>query len=478
MNLNLSLLMPEWAAFGSLFVLLFLETLRGQKSDKGNLGLKLSIVGAAATFATVLLTSSSSGEAFGGMYILDPFARFFKAFFVLVLAGIIFISSRHFTDETSHRTNDFYLILWCTLMGLFFLVSANDLLVVFISLEIVTLSFYIMAAYERKKMTAIESGLKYLIVGSLASAFMIFGIALIYFAGGTTSLPEVRIAFGEDPSNRLMLLGMLFILSGLGFKVASVPFQLWVPDVYQGAPTPVVAFLSIGSKAAGFAVLMRLFFTVFPGFAQKDLLFTFLAIATLAYGNLAALVQTNMKRLLGYSSIGHAGYLLMGLIVGRTAGGSALLYYLIAYAVTSLAVFLVVTIIGKKTESNEISAYRGLAKRSPFLAACLFISLLSLAGVPPLAGFFGKFLILFGAIQTQHYLIAVLGALAVAVSLYYYLSIVRVMYFEDSSKEDNDIKLCPATKTVLGILIVGIFVVGIWQAPFYNFCQQAVATLF
>ena len=481
MGFNLSLLFPEILAAAFFLLLLVRELLMPASDKKSTLvpGGLIAFIGALSLFLSLITLSGRTGTAMGGVFILDPLALFFKTFFSFTVMFILLMSQEFFRAHAG-KSGEFFLILFSSLIGLFFLVSSNDFLLLFISLEILTLSGYIMAAYSKQDLFSIESGLKYLILGSLASAFLIYGVSLLYVATGSTHLPEIRIAVmsPDQASPSLILLGILFVLSGLCFKVASVPFQLWVPDVYEGAPTPVVAYLAVGSKAAGFAILMRLLFTVFlPLEPFRALLFATLAAMTLLYGNLGALVQTNIKRLFGYSSIAHAGYLLMGVAAGKEAGRAALLYYLIAYAVSNLAAFFVITLCEKEIQSNHITAYRGLAKRSPFLAGTLFIALLSLAGVPPLAGFFGKFLILLAAVKAHLGWLALLGALAVAVSLYYSLTIVRMMYFEESSSE-TPIHIPFAVRTALMLLVAGILIVGFWQTPFLGFALQAAQSLF
>ena len=512
--MNFYFLLPEAAAFGVLVVSTLTVIARseatkqsqgwlrpfGARNDGGGFLLTLSFAGIFLVLISLLPLAGKEEAAFGGMFILDPLAAFFKAFFTLVLAVVICMSSEFFPPPhpplspqggEGKGEGEFLLILWTSLLGLFFLVSANDFLLLFISLEIFTLSLYILAAYLKHSLVSIEAGLKYLILGSLASAFLIYGISLLYVAAGSTGLPDIREAFRREPHNRLILLGMLFIISGLGFKVASVPFQLWVPDVYEGAPTPVVAYLSVASKGAGFALLLRLLFTVFIPFdSGRVLLFSGLAAMTLVYGNLGALVQTNIKRLFGYSSIGHAGYLLIGIAAGKEAGTSAVIYYLMAYAVSNLAAFLVITVVSRggvsppdagrgdrAPASDRIDACRGLAKRSPFLAGTFFVALLSLAGVPPLAGFFGKFLILLAAVRSNLEWIALLGALAVAVSLFYYLTLVRVMYFEEPN-DASPLALSPFVKFILILLVLSIFALGLWQAPFFAFSLSAARSLF
>ncbi|MDP3919282.1 MAG: NADH-quinone oxidoreductase subunit N [Candidatus Omnitrophota bacterium] len=475
MNIMWSLLIPEWTVFAFLMILLFGEMFSREFS--GKLASQVTFLGSFVTLIACFSVLGVTDSTFGGSFMVDSLATFFKIFFAITLIGVVPMCHEFF-DRRLKNPGEFYLVLWSSLLGLFFLVSANDLLLLFIALEIFTLSLYIMAAYLKHELLSIEAGLKYLILGSLASAFMIYGISLIYVSCGSTSFPVIREVFALRTTHSLILLGILFILSGVCFKVAAVPFQFWVPDVYEGAPTPVVAYLSVASKAAGFAILLKLLFTVFIPFeAARTLMFSVLAAMTILYGNLGALVQTNIKRLFGYSSIGHAGYLLIGIAVGGEAGTSALLYYLVAYGLTNIAAFIVITEVGRRVGSDKIDAYRGLAKRSPFLAGTFFVALLSLAGVPPLAGFFGKFLVLLAAVRGGLGWLALLGALAVAISLFYYLSLVRMMYIEESSSEQA-IGVSPVSRFLLVILTASIILVGFWQEPVLSFTRTAVHALF
>ena len=292
-----------------------------------------------------------------------------------------------------------------------------------------------------------------------------------------TSLPGVAEAFAVASGNKLMLLGLLFLIGGIVFKVASVPFQLWVADVYEGAPTPVTAFLSVGSKAAGFVIALKVLFGVFQPAVVIGPLFALLAALTIVYGNLGALLQGNIKRLFGYSSISHAGYLMIGIAAGTIEGAAALIFYLMAFAVSNLAVFLVITIAGRTLGGDRIEHYRGLSTRSPFLAGVMFLGLLSLAGIPPLAGFFGKFLILLASVQSGLNWLALLGALAVAVSLYYYLGIVKTMYV-DEAVSTKPLVLTRTSCVMLSVLAAAILGMGLFQAPFLEAAQRVAGTLF
>lgn len=476
--MNLSLLAPEWLVITTLVILTFFELFPVQDEilykKIRNL---LHLSGLIAVSAALICVHSTTQTAFNGTVISDPFAVFFK-FIFLIAAGVVIQTTREFFYNRPERSHEFFLVLWITLAGFFLLVSANDFLIFFLALETVTLGFYVLNSYLKHDPSAIEAGMKYFILGSLASAVLIFGVSLLYVAAGSTLFPDVRSAFVLDPHNPLLVSGALMVLAGLFFKAGSFPFQFWIPDVYEGSPTPAVSFLSVASKAAAFAAILRLLYTVFPPLEEKRvMLFGTLALATLIYGNLGALVQTQMKRLLGYSSIGHAGYLLIGVAAGRSLGVSAVLYYLAAYAVTTLAVFLCVTIASRELASDRIDAYRGLGQKSPFLAGVLFIALLSSAGVPPLAGFSGKFFILLAAMQEGLTSLTLIGILAVVVSLYYYLAIVRTMYFEKPVSE-TPIALCSTSRIVLILLALAIAGAGIFQAPLLHITDNAARFLF
>jgi NADH-quinone oxidoreductase subunit N len=469
-TLTLSALIPEGILLGLLLISLTAEAI--QKDKARRILWPLTGIGIFLALASVALTGGKRFFAFGGMFVSDPLAQFFKIILSVSALTVLWISKKFF-EARSERSSEFFLTLLAALLGMFFLVSAHDTLLLFISLEIVAFSFYIMTAYLRRDLLSTEAAVKYLILGSLSSAFLIYGISLIYATCGSTAFGAIRAAFESGPRNLTMQLGLLLIISGIGFKIAAVPFQLWVPDVYQGAPTPVTAFLITASKTAGMALFVRLLDGVFPSWAhERTVLFSALAALTLIYGNFAALLQTNIKRLWGYSSIGHAGYLLMGLASGPTLGTPAVLYYLIAYVVTNLAALFVIMLVGKTTGSEEIKTYRGLAKRSPVLAAALFVALLSLAGVPPLAGFFAKFLVLLAAVRSHLEWLALLGALIAAVSLFYYLSIVRMMYLEEPESAEPIAPGKPVEIFLL-ILIAAIILMGFYQAPFFGLALRS-----
>jgi NADH-quinone oxidoreductase subunit N len=406
------------------------------------------------------------GESFQSMLAVTHFSGLYKCFFTAT-AAVVVIMTRQFQRHLPAHLGAFYMLLFTALLGTFVLASMRDLLMLFLGLELLTFSLYIMAAYLKAEAKSIEAGMKYLILGSVSSGFLVYGIALLYGFAGGTSFTQVQNAFTYAltvPATAYA--GMVLVLAGLGFKIAASPFNLWVPDVYEGAPTPVVALLSVGSKMAGAMALLQLLTGIFAPIAAFWMpLLAALSVATLLYGNLGALAQTNIKRLLGYSSIGHAGYLLMGLSTGSVAGAEAVTYYLLAYLFSTLAVFLVVIAASDAVGGDALEDYRGLSQRSGFLAAVMFLGLLSLAGVPPLAGFVGKLLVLLATVESGRLWLVAVGAVNVAIALYYYLLIVKRMYL-DAPRQTQPIAVPAATRVTLYVLVLGILVVGIWQAPF------------
>jgi NADH-quinone oxidoreductase subunit N len=416
---------------------------------------------------------SWTGGTFQELFVADPFAGYFKGLFLLT-AAVVIVMTRAYHRHLPQHVGAFYMLLFTALLGMIVLTSVNDLLMLFIGLELLTFSLYIMSAYLKTDSRSIEAGMKYLILGSVSSGFLVYGIALLYGATGGTSFPAIRTALASGPIPVTAVAGLLLVLAGLGFKIAAVPFHLWVPDVYEGAPTPVVALLSVGSKMAGVVAVLRVLYGPFLPLQPLwgDLL-AVLSAATMLYGNLGAIPQTNIKRLLGYSSIGHTGYLLMGLSTGSIMGMEAVGYYLLAYLFSTLAAFLIVTVATDAVGGEAIEDYSGLSKRSPVLAASFFVALLSLAGVPPLAGFIGKLLVLLAAADSARLWLVAIGAVNVAISLYYYLMVVKRMYL-NPPRSASPIQVDPVTSSVLGLLVLGIIIIGTVQQPFLERISLAV----
>lgn len=435
---------------------------------------------------------------FNNSYSLDSLSLFFKRFFLLAAIFVLIMASE-FADRIEAGISEYYSLILFALAGMMFASSANDFTMLFVSLELITVTFYVLTSFRRSSVQSLEAGVKYLVIGGLSTGFTVFGIALVS-GTATTVIANKQLNgmnFGDlaqftayfEPSHnpggfpKIFLAGLALILAGLGFKIAAVPFQIWAPDVYQGSPTPTTAFLAIGSKAAGFVLLLRLLFVAVPEVALSwEKLLMVLAGITILYGNLCAIPQRNIKRLLGYSSIAHAGYLMMGVAAVTRAGSEAIVYYLSGYLFTVIAAFTVVTVVSRKAEVEDVTSLAGLNRRSPFLAAVMTLAIVSLAGIPPLAGFFGKFLLLKavveqGASYTAYYWLAGVAVVGVVISLYYYFSIIRSIYW---SKDVNDLSSIPvslATRLALLVCVAGILFLGIYPQPLLKLASQATQPL-
>jgi NADH-quinone oxidoreductase subunit N len=415
---------------------------------------------------------------FHRMYRFDAFALFFKRLFLLALA-LVLVMAAEFSPRLESGVAEFYSLLMFCATGMLVIASVNDFILLFVALELVTITFYVLASYLRRQVPSLEAGTKYLILGALSSGFNVYGIAYIFGTTGTTNFDKLCFqlsAFSSQPA--AFTFGMLLVLTGLGFKIASVPFQVWAPDVYQGAPTPVTAFLAVGSKAAGFALLLRVLFAgLLPVRGTWAVLLLVLSAATLLYGNLGAIPQRNIKRLLGYSSIGHAGYMLMGIAAVNALGVGAVLFYLGQYAFTNLCAFLAIIAVTNATGSDEIPDFSGLGKRSPILGLALFLAMMSLAGIPPLSGFFGKFQLFAAVIERarydwHYYVLAGIGAAAVVISLYFYLGVGKAIYMQEAENE-LPIPVSAPMRVALYACMAGMIGLGIFQRPLVDAAIKA-----
>src|ERR1019366_4571167 len=394
------------------------------------------------------------GTAFGGMFVNDALSLFFKQLFIVAAILVLFMAAE-FSDKLAEGSvAEYYSLILFALAGMLFASSSNDFTMLFVSIELITITFYVLVSFQRSKLQSLEAGVKYLILGALSSSFMVFGIALIWGTTGELNFTKLAAIAPQFADSQIFLLGVLLVLVGLGFKIGAFPFQIWAPDVYQGAPTPTTAFLAIGSKAGGFVLLVRVLFTAIPSVtAHWANPLIIISCITILYGNLCAIPQRNLKRLLGYSSIAHAGYLLLGVAALSASGQSALLYYLAGYLFTVVAAFTVIALVLRHLETEDISGLAGLNQRSPLLASTMTLAMMSLAGIPPLAGFFGKFLLLKSVIeaaQTTHnhgYYCLLFTALAgVVISLYYYFGVVRAIYWSKDVPDLSPIPLSGAAK--------------------------------
>jgi len=422
-----------------------------------------------ASFFVAPFPSPNKASGFWSFYTADRLSIFFKQFALLstILVLIMMIDYTPVVRSSFPGARDgvgeFFAMPIFTCAGLMYLVSAIDFVLIFVSLELVTISFYVLVSFTRRNPVTLEAGVKYLVLSTVSTAFLVYGIAWIFGVTGQTNLHRITEALASAEVNRgAALLGMVFVLVALGFKIAAVPFQIWVPDVYQGAPTPVTAYLSVGSKAAGFVVLLRVLLP-FLTLPQTQRLIVLIALLTLIYGNLAALPQANLKRLLAYSSIAHAGYLLIGVVCFDVR---AVTFYLVAYLLMTLLSFAVLIIVAQQT-GDEISDFDGLAKRSPFLAFAMLVGMVSLAGVPFTAGFLGKFYIFYAAVLQRQIALVVVGVITVGCGFYYYLKVVRAMYWQSTTNLAK-IPVNGLSRLAISALVIATIWLGVYPQPIFD----------
>ncbi len=413
----------------------------------------------------------------GGMLRDDWPAFTFRILFLFAAAIASLLSLG--VEDVADR-GEYYALMAMSTLGMMLMASAADLIMLYLAIESTSIPLYVLAGFIKRDQKSTESGLKYFLFGALTSSVMLYGFSLLYGFSGETNLYRLALAFQAGGlSPWALLAGSVLVLVGFGFKVAAVPFHFWTPDVYEGAPTPITAFISTASKAAGFAVLLRVMLAVFPAIQPYWTgILAATATATMTLGNLLALTQKNIKRLLAYSSIAHAGYAMIGLVALSQLGAASLMFYLIAYVVTNLAAFAVVILFARSAGSEEIADYAGLSRRSPGLALALLVALLSLAGMPPLAGFVAKFYVFAAAVRSGWIWLAFVGVLNAIVGLYYYLTILKVVYLYRSEHEDKPIALPAPYGMALGVCIAAIVLLGVLSGPWLEWALNTARSLF
>jgi NADH-quinone oxidoreductase subunit N len=437
----------------------------------------LTLLSVAGAMALVLFLSGYSGRGgsiLGGMFVLDNFAVFFKLL-MLASIGLTVLASVRFVGGSPYPGGEYYALLLFTGVGMLFMVSGDNLISIYVALELMALSSYVLAGYFKGEIKSTEAALKYFILGAFSSGVLLYGLSLVYGVAGEMGLPELAKLFATQEKSNLLLVGILLILSGLLFKIAAVPFHVWTPDVYEGAPTPVTAFFSVGPKLAAYAILARIFYVAFPKFhADWSLIVALVAAATMVFGNLAALLQANVKRMLAYSSIAHAGYALLGVVGFRTDFGLwGVLVYLLAYTFMNFGVFaLVVFLETKGYAAEQVSDFNGLAKRNMAAAVVMLVFLLSLAGIPPTAGFIGKYYLFTAAMKAGYAWLAVLAVLMSAVSLFYYFRIAAAMFFSEG--EGAPLRSSYTLTTAVLICAVATLLVGVAPQPFVEILRACV----
>ena len=478
-EIELYLIAPEIVitVFGLLVLLVDVFSPKGGKKDY--LGW-LSLIGVIIAFFYTLPLIGSVKAGFTGMFISDGYAVFFKILF-LIIAFLTILISIGFIKREGIEFGEYYALIFFATLGMMLMASGAHLITIFLGLETMSISIYVLAGMMREDRRSVEAALKYFLLGAFATGFLLYGMALIYGATGSLYLKEVAsyIASKNLLRSPMLLMSLVLLTIGFGFKIAAVPFHMWTPDVYEGAPTSITAFMATGVKAAGFAALVRVFFSALPAFRPDwTSIMWLIAVATMTVGNIVAISQTNIKRMLAYSSIAHAGYILVAFVSGNDLGISGILFYLMAYTFMSIGAFTCVILLGKKGEENtSITDYAGIGFKYPLLAAAMTIFLLSMAGIPPLGGFMAKFYIFSAAVKSKFYWLAILGVLNSAVSVYYYLRVTVLMYFRESEREITGLQFSPASVIALILTTAGTFYLGIFPSFVLSLAQKSIIGL-
>jgi len=431
----------------------------------------------AATALSLLPFRDTRVVVANGLIAVDAFALFFKLTFLLA-AGLTILMSVPYLEIEGGSPGEYYFLVLCSTLGMMIMAGGIDLITSFIGLETMAVSFYILAGFIKPNQRSNEAAVKYFLLGAFSLGVLLYGMSLLYGLSGTTQLRVMASAFVGQERDPLLVLAVILVVAGIGFKIAAVPFHMWAPDVYEGAPTPITAFLSVGSKAASFAMLLRIFLEGVPSMSPDwKLLFEVLAILTMTVGNLAALTQSNIKRMLAYSSIAHAGYLLMGVVAGTPRGVAAMMIYLLIYSFMQMGAFAVVVMLRRRdVVGDELKDFSGLHFRNPFAAFAMLLFMLSLGGIPPTAGFMGKFWLFGAAIESGYYGLAFIGVVNSAISLYYYLRLVVLMYLKKETA-GSEPSLGPALGFTLGVAVAATLVLGVYPRPIFEWAEASARVL-
>jgi NADH-quinone oxidoreductase subunit N len=468
-------ILPELVITAGALLVLVADVLL-PRAQRGALGW-VTLGALAATAYALTPFRSTHVEVAHGLMAVDQFGLFFKAVF-LVAAAITTLMSMRYLEIEGASPGEYYFLILCATLGMMVMAGGIDLITIFIGLETMAVSFYILAGFIKPNQRSNEAAVKYFLLGAFSLGILLYGMSLMYGLSGTTNLRVMAPLFvGQERDPRLVL-AVILVVAGVGFKIAAVPFHMWAPDVYEGAPTPVTAFLSVGSKAASFAMLLRIFIEGLPSMGEDwRLLFYVLSIVTMTVGNIAAVSQSNIKRMLAYSSIAHAGYLLIGVVAGTARGVTAMLIYLLIYSFMQLGAFAVVVLLRRQDViGDELKDFSGLHVRHPFAAFAMLLFMLSLGGIPPTAGFMGKFWLFGAAIDSGYYGLAVIGVLNSAVSLYYYVRIVVFMYLKKETIGSEPVS-SPSLTVVLAVAVVATLALGIYPRLLFELADASAKTL-
>jgi NADH-quinone oxidoreductase subunit N len=437
----------------------------------------VALIAIGATLASLAPFTSTRVEIAQGLIAVDRFALFFKILF-LVAAAITVLMSVRYLEVEGASPGEYYFLILCATLGMMIMAGGIDLVTIFIGLETMAVSFYILAGFIKPSQRSNEAAVKYFLLGAFSLGILLYGMSLMYGLSGTTNLRVMATRFAGQEQNPLLVLAVILVVAGVGFKIAAVPFHMWAPDVYEGAPTPITAFLSVGSTAASFAMLLRIFVEGLPAMSGDwRLLFYVLSIVTMTVGNFAAVTQSNLKRMLAYSSIAHAGYVLIGVVAGTARGVTATLIYVLVYSFMQLGAFAVIVLLRREdVVGDELKDFSGLHVRNPFAAFAMLLFMLSLGGIPPTAGFMGKFWLFSAAIDAGYYWLAVIGVLNSAVSLYYYVRVVVFMYLKKETI-GSEPKATPALAIALAIAVAATLILGVYPRLLFEVAEASARTL-
>jgi NADH-quinone oxidoreductase subunit N len=467
-------ILPELVLTVGALVVLIADVLL-PRGSKILVAVTLTAIG--ATVASLVPLANTHVEVANGLIAVDQFALFFKVAFLAAAALTVLMSVRYLEVEGA-SPGEYYFLILCATLGMMIMAGGIDLITIFIGLETMAVSFYILAGFIKPNQRSNEAAVKYFLLGAFSLGILLYGMSLMYGLSGTTNLRTMATAFAGQEGDRRLLLAVILVVAGVGFKIAAVPFHMWAPDVYEGAPTPVTAFLSVGSKAASFAMLLRIFLEGLPSLSGDwRILFEVLSIVTMTIGNVAALTQTNLKRMLAYSSIAHAGYVLIGVVAGTPRGVSAMLIYLLIYTFMQVGAFAVIVMLRRAdVVGDELKDFSGLHVRHPLAAFAMLIFMLSLGGIPPTAGFMGKFWLFGAAIDAGYVWLAVIGVLNSAISLYYYIRIVVFMYVRPPVA-GSEPTISPSLAVVLTVAVAATLVLGLYPRVLFEVAESSARTL-
>jgi NADH-quinone oxidoreductase subunit N len=487
-------LLPELVLTGGALLLLVVDLFTPR--DRQGILAWVAVLVLVATGAAMIPFADARVTVSRGLIAVDGFAFFFKIVFLLSAAISILMSARYLEVEGT-RAGEYYFLILCATLGMMFMAGGVDLITIFIGLETMAVSFYILTGFLKPSRRSNEAAVKYFLLGAFSLGILLYGMSLLYGLAGSTNLRTIATALAGGQGGLLLVLAVILVVAGVGFKIAAVPFHMWAPDVYEGAPTPVAAFLSVGSTAASFAMLLRIFVEGLPAFGSSGLgvafgaplgwttFFYVLSVVTMTVGNLAALTQSNMKRLLAYSSIAHAGYVLIGVVAAvpltsattPSRGVTAALIYVFVYAFMQLGAFAVVVMMRRADQiGDELKDLSGLYFRRPGAALAMLIFMLSLGGIPPTAGFMGKFWLFGAAIEAGYIWLAVIGVVNSAISLYYYVRVVVFMWIKEDAI-GSPVTLAPGIAIVLALAVAGTIFFGIYPAPLFTIAEHSAASL-